>query len=311
MQIVKNKTLQDLMKTNRNIGWTVVRFAVAAVLLVAAGSKAYQLATMPILKNDLFHNQWLNIIVVDFEFFFGFWLLFGLLPKLTWLVSVVCFSSYALISFWKASILYENNCGCFGMLTVNPWLTMTLDLILVGLLLAFRPKATSHEFSLSVLKSFAVSWLAITVPVTIVIVSYQPNKILFSGEITGNTKTVLLEPESWTKQEFPLTRHVIGIEGLEKGNWVIVLYRNNCEKCHELFKRWITEEIRLPDVKIPHRQLAIVSLDNGDKQTLPSMHSEWQQGILNQEYKWSVTTPVVIRLNDKIVNRVYSEHELF
>jgi hypothetical protein len=60
--------------TNRR--WAVLRFVVAVILLIAAMLKAHQLATTPLLGEGLLHNRWLNIWVVEFELFFGIWLIF-------------------------------------------------------------------------------------------------------------------------------------------------------------------------------------------------------------------------------------------
>ncbi|GHT23043.1 hypothetical protein FACS189419_06450 [Planctomycetales bacterium] len=64
--------------------------------------------------------------------FFGIWLLFGLLPKLTWLATTALFLLFALVSFYKA-ISGETSCGCFGNVTVNSWFTMTFDIFIVFL----------------------------------------------------------------------------------------------------------------------------------------------------------------------------------
>ncbi|MDR1958610.1 MAG: hypothetical protein LBQ54_06160, partial [Planctomycetaceae bacterium] len=86
--------------------------------------KAYQLATMPDLGQGLLHARWFNVAVVEFELVFGIWLLIGLMPKWTWIASVVCFGTFAVVSFYKAVVLHETSCGCFGAAQVNPWTTM-------------------------------------------------------------------------------------------------------------------------------------------------------------------------------------------
>ncbi|MDR1493889.1 MAG: hypothetical protein LBT05_14400 [Planctomycetaceae bacterium] len=118
----------------------IVRFLVATVLFIAAGLKAYQLATSPDLGDGFLHARWLNIAVVEFELAFGIWLLSGLLQKLAWLMSLILFTLFAGISFYKGIILRESNCGCFGAVVIPPVWTATFDLIVVSLLIAFRPK---------------------------------------------------------------------------------------------------------------------------------------------------------------------------
>ncbi|MDR1478507.1 MAG: hypothetical protein LBJ00_06145 [Planctomycetaceae bacterium] len=102
--------------------------------------KVHQLATTPDFENGLLHARWLNTIVVEFELFFGIWLLSGLLQQLTWLVSLILFIDFAGISLYKAAVLHDVSCGCFSAAQVNPWITMVLDIIIIGLLITFRPK---------------------------------------------------------------------------------------------------------------------------------------------------------------------------
>ncbi|MDR0608558.1 MAG: hypothetical protein LBG58_00420, partial [Planctomycetaceae bacterium] len=124
-----------------------MRFAVALVLLVAAMLKAYQLATTPTLGESLLHARWFNIFVVEFELFFGIWLFFGLLPKLTHWMSVGLFSIFLVFSFHK-TISGATTCGCWGNVEIPPIYTVLLDVFVIGLLIVFRPHTRRfHSFS--------------------------------------------------------------------------------------------------------------------------------------------------------------------
>jgi hypothetical protein len=122
----------------KRFGFAQFRFVVAGILLLAAGLKAWQFATVPTLGEGLLHARWFNILVVEFELFFGIWLIVGMLPKLTWLATIGCFSVFALVSLCKA-LSGEASCGCFGTVTVNPWITAVADIVIIGFLLRFRP----------------------------------------------------------------------------------------------------------------------------------------------------------------------------
>ena len=113
-------------------GRTVLRFVLGGVLLMAAGLKAHQLATMPSLGEGLLHARWFNILVVEFELFFGIWLIVGLLPKLTWLATIACFSMFVLVSLYKA-VSGEVTCGCFGAIEVDSRITAIFDIGVIGL----------------------------------------------------------------------------------------------------------------------------------------------------------------------------------
>ena len=71
------------------------------VLLTAAGLKCHQLSTEPILAKTWLDARWLLITAVEFELFFGLWLLSNNLPRLTWLAALGCFSLFTCISLYK------------------------------------------------------------------------------------------------------------------------------------------------------------------------------------------------------------------
>ena len=105
----------------------------------AAFMKAHQLATTSSLGEGFLQSRAFNIFVVEFELFFAVWLLFGLLPKLTWLATVGLFSVFASVSLYKA-LSGADSCGCFGFATINPWYTTGFDLGIIGFLLFFFPR---------------------------------------------------------------------------------------------------------------------------------------------------------------------------
>jgi hypothetical protein len=67
-------------KIDNRLGWIIVRFLVAAVLLSAAILKAYQfqLATTPNLGNSIFEARWFQILLIECEIALALILPFGL-----------------------------------------------------------------------------------------------------------------------------------------------------------------------------------------------------------------------------------------
>jgi uncharacterized membrane protein YphA (DoxX/SURF4 family) len=124
---------------HHRLDWVIVRFLVAVVLLIAAFMKAHELATSLSFNKGLFYARWFNIAVVEFELFFGIWLLTGLMARFTWIAAITCFSMFTIVSASRFFAGFES-CGCFGTVVIPPAWTATFDLIVVGLLLAFRPK---------------------------------------------------------------------------------------------------------------------------------------------------------------------------
>ena len=168
----------------KRFGFTQFRFIVAAIFLLAAGLKAWQLATVPPIGEGLLQARWFNILVVEFELIFGIWLLFGKLLKLTWLLSIGCFSIFAAVSLYKA-LSGEVSCGCFGAVVINPWVTMVFDLAIVGCLLLFRP--SSSMLAVNAPKNNLEShWFLHTSLMTIVLILVTTVQIyLFFGSFIG------------------------------------------------------------------------------------------------------------------------------
>ena len=111
-------------------GYDVLRIFVAAVLLTAAVLKAYQLATEPIIGTGLLDSRWLLMVTVEFELFFGIWLLANIWAKPTWAAALACFGVFTCVSLCKA-LSGHASCGCFGRVPVNPWYTGGLDLAVI------------------------------------------------------------------------------------------------------------------------------------------------------------------------------------
>jgi hypothetical protein len=230
--------------------WKGIRWFMAVVLLLAAGLETYQLVIEPTFDKNLFSAWWFNVFVVEFEIFFVFWLIFGLLPKLTWVADVSLFSIFAMVSCYKA-ISGETSCGCFGSVTVNPWLTMVFDLGMIGLLWKFQPVCATLNFQSIIdefLKSFRLRklilvvlvWFIIIIPITYAI--FSVNKTDFGNlgvEFVGldGKKVLLLTPEKWNNKKFPLIPYIEKsemIERLKNGQWTVVLFSHQCEKCKNI-----------------------------------------------------------------------------
>ncbi len=90
-----------------------MRLTVGLFLLLAAGLKAYDLATGPIQGAGILQSRWFLIGVVEFELLLGLWLLSGVFPAHAWAVSLGCFACFACVTLHKA-LSGETSCGCFS-----------------------------------------------------------------------------------------------------------------------------------------------------------------------------------------------------
>lgn len=126
------------------------------------------------------------------------------------------------------------------------------------------------------------------------------------GGPIGTSRSVLLKPEEWVNKQFPLIEYIdVGSE-LSTGQWVVVLYRQNCAQCQEelpRYERLAAEQVvggpdapRVAVVEVPERR-------RSGEQRVGNAASFCLQGRLSDEREWYVKTPVVLHLQDGQVTR--------
>jgi hypothetical protein len=286
------------MSVKQNLSWLFVRFFVAAVLFVAAGLKTHQLATVPILGEDLLHARWFNILTVEFEFLFGLWLVFGLLAGLTRLATIGLFSVFALVSFYKA-ITGEVSCGCFGVVEVPPLFTAFFDVVVTIILFKVRPGIyDDRPFTLSSLLVIAGIWLFISVPAISIIREHEFQTLDENGIVHGSGSEIVLDPEAWIGNKFPLMNYIEATELPKQGVWLVLLYNHNCSACRasvELYEKLATD---FSDKENCPR-IAIIEVPPFDTDvTQPNKVSPAIHGKLSRNQKWKIKTPVLILVDE-------------
>ena len=311
-------------------GYDVVRILMALVLLIAAGLKCHQLATEPVIAHSILDSRWLLMATVEFELLFGFWLLANILPRLSRFAALGCFSAFTCVSLYKALSGYAT-CGCFGTVPVNPWYTSTLDLAFVVSLVICRPLhlpllcssgTEGEDRSRSALLSSAVFrrvstvfliWMSIGLPAAYAMGGYTDTTLSEAGEIIGDGNIVVLEPETWIGNRFPLLPYIKPFsdvtspgdiplrERLAEGEWTVVLYRHGCPKCRELLEHYgqsfQQEAIRV----MPHSVSSVAVIEISSVASRSAMPHWCDIGKLADGYSWFVKTPIVLRLHNGIV----------
>jgi hypothetical protein len=282
------------------------RFVVAAILLIAAGLKAYQLATAPlppVVQGSIFtpllellNDHHLLMTVITGEILFALVLIAGLWRQWMWLLSLLLFTAFTLVSLMKGWS-GESSCGCFGTITVNPWITTGFDLVIVILLVIFRERG-DWTFSLPDRKKLVavlIAWLVLVGPALFAMLSLkqQPHATL-GTEFTGadGKKMILLEPETWIGQEFPLFSRFFqpdGSEILKQGTWNVLLVQTDCPKCQEM-----KAELEAHNAE----NIALVVVPSRSNERIPD--SPFPVFVLDSLSGWFVTTPCVVKLVDGI-----------
>lgn len=290
----------------------VVRIVGGMVLLTAAGLKAFQLLTGPILETGLLDSRWFLICIVEFELLFGLWLLSGLVPAWSDLAAVGCFSCFACVSVYKA-LSGAETCGCFGNWRVNPWFTATLDLAIVFFLLRSRPSALSRSrFPTSAVSNLAAvlgGWLLIG-GIVLSITWRGPTRSLTDlGEVLADGRIVVLKPDAWLGRRLPLFDYLDTGDTLESGNWLVLLYHHGCPDCQHALKQLSAIAASVGADRSAHRAIVEVPPHTG----FPAGYLEEQQILktrLTDIREWFVETPVVLILRDGFVLNVIERERL-
>ena len=287
------------------INYDILRVAVALLLLTASVLKCWQLATEPVIGTSLLDSRWLLIATVEFELFFGIWLLANIWAKPTWAAALACFGLFTCVSLCKA-LSGHATCGCFGHVAVNPWYTTGLDLAVVLSLLRLRPK----ESFLTIGRATAVLmiWLLIGIPFALAMGSYIPATITHTGGIVGDDTTVLLQPRKWIGQQFPLVDYIDIGHKLKEGKWLVVLYHHDCSKCQEVISGYQRDDMANKDGQANGPNVAFVELPpyGGMQDTIGCREMPYRWGKLDDEREWLVDTPSRLVLENGLVTQYIS-----
>lgn len=285
----------------------VIRTLAGLILLIAAGLKAHQLATEPVANRDIFSYRWSMTAMVEFEIVFGLWLLSGLHKRLSWLLAILCFSGFSVVTIYKA-LSGESSCGCFGRVQVNPWYTLIFDVTVVLALLIFRPspregRLTRH-YRLKMAVTVGLALIA-GIPAGLLMSSYAAAITPIRSTTIGESKFIILEPRLWVGGDFPLLEHIKIDRELARGKWLVVLYRDDCSGCAEALPKCEQMAERLAvDKDFP--QIALIAVPPYEKDS-PANLSKCVRGRLLDSKEWFVETPAIILLADSKVIKTWKE----
>jgi len=285
-------------------GQVIVRSVLAGILLLAAGLKAHQLATQPVVDSGFLFLSSRAVLTVELEceIILGVWLLSGAFPRLAWLVTTCCFAAFSLITYSKA-VRGEASCGCFGVVEVSPWITLVMDIMAVAALMMLRrnfwQSSSASRLRLRIVGA-CLAVVALGAPAAAAAMSFKAARIDVSGEIIGAGKWVLLEPETWTGKKLPILRYLrlAESEKLSQGKWAVILYRHDCPNCREELSRLRdrlkgTEPPRMAFVELPPYGAGRAAfLPEGKNIVL---------GKLDESKSWFVETPAILSLDGGIV----------
>lgn len=224
-----------------------VRFALAAILFVAAVLKTHQLATEPVLGSGLLGSRWFLIGVVQFELLLAFWLASGLAIRCACWVSLAAFSLFAVVAAAKA-IAGDASCGCFGRVATSPWVAFAMDVSAVLALWWCRPcrssawgqrspalparVSTSIELP-RISPRLALGWLAAATSL-----GCGPIWGVYSDRHAATAHAIVVDPDAMLGNPFELAKHIDIGNLFAKGRWLVVFHRSGCRDCETLITKW-------------------------------------------------------------------------
>lgn len=230
-------------------------------------------------------------------------------PRATKKILIVLFSSFTVYGVYLA-ISGANSCGCFGPLKVLPSWTITLDVAVIGLLLAWRPvQRQSGQLSarrrqwLLLLTIYA----AVAVPASLWRVANRPKVLTKDSAVSTKDTLVVLEPESWKGRVLPIANYVDIGEQLMLGDWIVLLHQHGCSKCQETVPKY-TELAALLAKRGSSTRVALIEIPPfASGETPGRLATTYLSGRISNAREWFVHTPVEITVRDGIVTHVHDD----
>lgn len=111
----------------------VVRSSLGVFLLAAAMAKAYRLFWGTFADDLLLSSPRLQFVAIEVEFIVGLWLLSGWRVRIAQWAAMTLFLILGALSLFLA-LAGQQSCGCFGEIAINPWITLSIDVVAIILL---------------------------------------------------------------------------------------------------------------------------------------------------------------------------------
>ena len=183
---------------------------------------------------------WLTVAAVQLELLVAAALVFGCWQWWSLRLTGGLFSVFAAFSLYRAVAGYES-CGCFGAVKVNPWITFVLDLVVLGCLgvavkrfgKADRPREDARRAGRA-----AAAYVFAGSPILAIMLWTGPTTLGSNGGLVKSGEFVILDPEGWIGEAFPLTAYLSPEVDVTRGDWTVFvcstqsadappIYRNN------------------------------------------------------------------------------------
>lgn len=286
------------------------RFAIglltAGVLWAAAAGKAVQVVSEPMMA-----DRWFWTLVLEIELVLGITVFLGRRSRWVWTGAGCFFVLLALLAGAKG-LRGDTDCGCFGVVAVNPWITASLDIAIAALLLVFRspPRVVAalqtrdteqsrqmHAWQNKIARASFILVVLAGAGIAAMVAASQPGTLQADSRIDGASKHVVLEPDDWVGQPFPLLPYLADDALLGEGTWDVVLARPGCPHCMDYLARWKPDQ--------GSSRAAVVSLASPARDLIATAEAHGIAAYsLTSDRRWYAEVPVMIHIEGGIVKEV-------
>ncbi|MAT72896.1 MAG: hypothetical protein CMJ58_25730 [Planctomycetaceae bacterium] len=199
------------------------------LLLASALLKTYSPTEVATLATAYQIPIWLTAAVIQLELIMAIVLLAGVWPRPALHAVTALFLLFSLFSGYRAWLGAES-CGCFGPVKVPPLVTTILD-ILVAAAAAFASRfSISEQGGEARLKAAGITYAVAGMLAAVIFISRAPSTAnSLSSQTAGGL--VILEPETWVGEAFPLDGNLVPPVDMSAGDWTVLFFHHDCPDC--------------------------------------------------------------------------------
>lgn len=214
-----------LEASGRSRVWSAYCVAVASILIVAAGMKAWNAPKM-LATDGLLADEWLLPMAIAIEAGVAV-LIVGLSPRLARILIVGLFGCFAVVATY--SLLSGTECNCFGGDWFGARFTLPMDVCVLFGAWLLAPKANKQEKSSRLIPSTTLGLSALAMAVGVGVFEYRKAYSKFSEKLE------YLLADELVGKPWPITEvYHPDLAELRVGKWLILILRPDCEHCREL-----------------------------------------------------------------------------
>ncbi len=286
----------------------IVMVVAGLVLIVATVLKIHHLLTEPIISKGFWESWEFFLIQIPLELGLGIWLVCGLFRKPAWVVAVLSFGLFIVVTLQKGLMGVES-CGCFGRVHVNPWVTLSvIDVPLFLGLLIFRPKGYKL---LPPPWPSAKHFFSVAVPTFILIGVIMP-VLIFNKPSDKTDKYEVVRPKEWIRKEPPgekqvseewaMLKYIDIADSLRSNIAIVVFYNIECDICHDAITLYdqMSRDMAGNEDSI---QFAFIEIPpyGSEQDSFVPVDTPCLTGRLDSSKDWYIQTPLVVVIHDGLV----------